>query len=317
MKISKEVKTGILVVMGIMLFVFGYNYLKGINLLKPTNVYYTTFDYNALDKSSMVTVMGNSVGKIQDIVYDYDSGKTKVSFTVNGELKFSKNSIVKMYETGLMGGNALAIIISNEGEQAQPGDYLKSEVEFGLITSLTKNFSGISSDLGITLKSTDTLMISLNKLVNDDSAEGLKQTIAELNTTLKSFKNTSNSVNNVVSKNEKNIAEVLENFKTISKDLTVLMAQLKDADMGEAVASLRKTLENLNNVLASVEKGEGSMGKLLKDDALYNNLEGATLQMEQLLEDMKLNPKRYVHFSLFGKKAKQYDAEGNEIKSKD
>jgi len=316
LKISKEVKTGILVVSGILLFIFGFNYLKGINLLEPTNVFYTEFDYNALDKSSQVTVMGNSVGKIQDIVYNYETGKTKVSFTVSEQLKFSKNSTIKMYETGLMGGNALAILVSNEGEQAKPGDFLKSEVEFGLITNLSKNFSGVTDNLGSTLKSTDSLMVSLNRLVTDNSAEGLKQTIAELNTTLKSFKNTSNAVNSVILKNDKNIAEVLENFKTTSKDLSVLITQLKDANMGETVASLHKTLDNLNAVLAAVERGEGSVGKLLKDDAVYKNLEGATIQLEQLLEDMKLNPKRYVHFSLFGKKAKQYDAEGNEIKNK-
>jgi phospholipid/cholesterol/gamma-HCH transport system substrate-binding protein len=316
LKISKEVKTGILVVLGVLLFIFGFNYLKGINLLEPTNVFYTEFDYNALDKSSPVTVMGNTVGKIQDIVYNYDTGKTRVSFTVSEQLKFSKNSTIKMYETGLMGGNALAILISNEGEQAKPGDFLKSTVEFGLVTNLSKNCSGISDNLVATLKSPDTLMVSLNKLVTDNSAEGLKQTIAELNTTLKSFKNTSNAVNSVILKNDKNIAEVLENFKTTSKDLAVLIAQLKDANMGETVASLHKTLDNLNAVLAAVERGEGSVGKLLKDDAVYNNLEGATLQLEQLLQDMKLNPKRYVHFSLFGKKPKQYDAQGNEIKNK-
>ena len=76
-------------------------------------------------------------------------------------------------------------------------------------------------------------------------------------------------------------------------------------------------MHKFDAVIAGIENGEGSVGKLLKDDGLYNNLEGASKQMEELLEDMKLNPKRYVHFSLFGKKAKQYDAEGNEIKSKD
>ena len=118
MKISREVKTGVLVLSGIVLFIFGYNYLKGKNLFESTNVYYTEFDYNALNKSSPITVNGNSVGKIQDIVYDYKTGKTRVSFDVNDALKFSKNSIIKMYETGLMGGNGLAILISNEGELA-------------------------------------------------------------------------------------------------------------------------------------------------------------------------------------------------------
>ncbi|SFZ91813.1 phospholipid/cholesterol/gamma-HCH transport system substrate-binding protein [Flaviramulus basaltis] len=315
MKISKEVKTGILVLLGIILFIFGFSYLKGKNLLESTNIYYTEFNYNALSKSSLVTVKGNSVGKITDIIYDYKTGKTRVAFFVNEQLKFSKNSIVRMYETGLMGGNGLAIIVSDEGEMAKPGDILQSEVEVGLVTSLSKNFSGLSTDLNSTLKSTDTLMSSLNKLVTDESSKGLKATIKELNETLKSFKNTSNSVNGLIAQNDDKIAEILEKFKTTSNDLALMTDELKDANIGNTVETLKTTLTNLNGLLEKVNNGEGSIGKLLKDEGLYNNLEGATLQLEQLLEDMKLNPKRYVHFSLFGKKAKQYDAEGNEIKN--
>jgi phospholipid/cholesterol/gamma-HCH transport system substrate-binding protein len=307
MKISKEVKTGILVLSGILLFIFGYNYLKGINLFESTNVYYTEFDYNALNKSSPITVNGNNVGKIQDIIYDYNSGKTRVSFTVNDALKFSKNSIIKMYETGLMGGNGLAILISNDGELAKPGDELKSEVELGLVTSLSKNFSGLSDDLDSTIKSTDTLMVSLNKLVNDNSESGLKRTIEELNYTLKSFKNTSNSVNSVISKNEANITAILDKFKTMSNDLSVLTADLKQANIGATIESLNKTLGSMNNILATIDKGEGTLGKLLKDEGLYNNMEGATKEMEALLKDIKLHPKRY--FRVLSKKEIPYKEE--------
>jgi phospholipid/cholesterol/gamma-HCH transport system substrate-binding protein len=293
LKISKEVKTGILVVAGILLFVFGFNYLKGNNLFESTDVYYTEFDYNALNKSSPITVNGNVVGKIEDIIYDFNSGKTRVSFSVNAALKFSKNSVVKMYETGLMGGNGLAILISNEGEQAKPGDVLKSEVEFGLVTTLSKNFSGLSDNLDSTLKSTDTLMFSINKLVNDNSDAGLKRTIEELNYTLKSFKNTSNSLNTVISNNDKNIAVILEKFKTISTDLALLTTDLKNANVGSTVENLNTTLTKLNNVLATIDKGEGTIGKLLKDDAVYNNLEAATKEMEELIRDIKLHPARY------------------------
>ena len=314
MNISKEVKTGILVLLGIILFIFGFSYLKGKNLLESTNIYYTEFNYNALSNSSLVTVKGNPVGKITDITYNYKTGKTRVAFFVNEQLKFSKQSIVKMYQTGLMGGNALSIIVSKKGEMAEPGDVLESEVEVGLVTSLSRNFSGLSDDLNTTLKSTDTLMSSLNKLVTDESAQGLKQTIAELNTTLKSFKNTSNSVNGLISKNDENISEILEKFKSTSNDLALMAAELKEANIGNTVESLNSTLNNLNGLLTKVNNGEGSIGKLLKDEGLYNNLEEASLQLKQLLQDMKLNPKRYVHFSLFGKKPKRYDAEGNEIK---
>lgn len=292
-----------MVVLGIALFVFGFNFLKGKNLFESTDVYYTYFDYNALTTASPVTVKGNSVGKIQSISYDYETGKTKVAFTVNAQFQFSKNSVVRMYETGLMGGNGLAIV-QKEGELAKPGDVLPSEVEYGLVTNLSKNFSGLSTDLNLTLRSTDSLINSLNKVVNDDSEKGLKRTIEELNATLKSFKNTSNSVNSLIAKNDQNITAMLENFKTTSQNLNALVAELSNANMGTTVASLNKTLDNLNSVLASVESGEGSIGKLLKDEGLYNNLESATKEMDALLRDIKLHPKRY--FRILSKKEIPY-----------
>ena len=314
MKLTREVKTAILVILGIIFFIFGFSYLKGSNIFDSNNTYYTEFDYNALSNSSAVTIKGNPIGKVTDINYDIESGKTRVAFSVDKNLKFSKNSTIRLYETGLMGGNALAIITAQDKDLAVSGDFLKSEVEHGLIKSLTGNFSEISTGLDSTLKSADTLMVNLNELVTDDSKNGLKNTLAELNSTLKSYKNLSHSINDVVKKNDANIATILENFKTASTDLTALSSELKDANLTKTVASLETTLNNVNGLLESVQNGEGSLGKLLSDDKLYANLEGAASQMEQLLEDMKLNPKRYVHFSLFGKKAKQYDAEGNEIK---
>ncbi|TNJ46616.1 MCE family protein [Tamlana fucoidanivorans] len=309
MKVTREVKTGILVILGIALFIVGFNYLKGQNLLDSSNIYYTEFEYNALSKSSAVTVKGNVVGKIKDIAYDYDSGKTRVTFAVNSQLKFSKNSRVKLYETGLMGGSALAILVENDGEIAQSGDVIQSYVEPGLVTSLSKNFSGISSELNSTLRATDTLLISMNELVKDNSEKGLKATIAELNGALKSLKYTSNSVNGLLNKNDENIAAILENFKNTSADLAALSEELKNAEIGQTVTSLNKTLQTLNSVLAGMEKGEGSMGKLLKDEALYNNLQGASQELEALLRDIKLHPKRY--FRILSKKEIPYQ-EGEE-----
>ncbi len=309
MKLSREIKTGIMVVLGIALFVFGFNFLKGKNLFESTDVYYTFFDYNALTTASPVTVKGNSIGKIQSISYDYSTGKTKVAFTVNAQLQFSKNSIIRMYETGLMGGNGLAVVI-NEGELAKPGDVLQSEVEYGLITNLSKNFSGLSTDLNETLQSTDSLITSLNNVINDNSEKSLMATVKELNETLRSFKNTSNSVNSLVAKNQENITATLENFKNTSTALTTLVAELNNANIGTTVGALNKTLDNLNKVLASVESGKGSLGKLLKDEGLYNNLENATKEMEDLLRDIKLHPKRY--FRILSKKEIPYTNDSQE-----
>lgn len=314
MKLSREIKTAILVISGILLFVFLYNYLKGDNLLVPKDSYFTEFDYNSLNSASPVTINGNIVGKIEDISYNYETGKTRVAFTVNQSLKIPEDSKIRMYEVGLMGGNGISIIEGQSSELAKPGDVLQSEVEFGLITNLSKNFSGLSSNIDTTVQSADTLLMSLNNLVIDDSDKGLKNAIAELNATIVSFKNLSTSFNSLIAKNDEKLTSVITNFDSISGNLAVISSDLKDVKFSETVAELDKTLASMNTIMANIENGKGSVGKLLNDEKLYANLEGASKQLEQLLQDMKLNPKRYVHFSLFGKKPKQYDAEGNEIK---
>ena len=305
MKISREVKTAILVILGIFFLIVGINYLKGKNIFESANTFYTEFDYNGLTTSSPVTIKGNNVSKIESIIYDYESGKTRVAFTIDKKLEFSKNSKIRLYELGLMGGNGMAIIPAQDQDLAKNGDFLESEVEEGLIKSLTNNFSGLSSGLDTTLKSADSLLISLNKIVEDDSDKGLKNAIAELNETLKSFKSLSYSFKSLVSKNDESLTSVIENFNKVSNDLASLSNDLKDVEIAKTVNDLDQTLLNVNTLLADLEKGEGSLGKLLKDEQLYDNLEIASNQLKELLQDFKLNPKRYINVSVFGGKNKK------------
>lgn len=304
---SRQVKTGVLVLLGLALFIFGFNYLKGKDIFSSENIYHTDFDYNALTLSSVVTIKGNVVGKVKTIDYDFDTGKTKVTIAVNPKLKFSKKSRIRLYETSIMGGNALAIIEVNDTDYAESGDYIASELEPGLIKSLSKNFSGLSTDLNATLKSTDTLMVNLNRLIKDDTEDGLKYTIKELNMTLKSFKNTSNSINHLV--NDKKITAILGKFDAIGSELKAMSSQLKDANLGTTVTSLNSALSSLDSVLTSMDNGEGTLGKLLKEEGLYNNLESATGELKALLEDIKLHPKRY--FRILSKKEIPYKESEN------
>ncbi len=293
MKISREVKTAVLVLSGIALFVYLFTFLKGDDLFSNTNTYYTEFDYNALSPSSSVTVKGNKVGKVEEIKYDFETGKTRVYFSVNPKLKFSKSSVIRLYETGLMGGNALAIVNSNQGELAKPGDFIPSEVQPGLITSLKSNFSGLSTDLDSTLRSADTLMTNLNKMVVDDSEAGLKSTIEELNATLKSFKSLSYSVQGLIKANDAKIDSILSNFNSTSENLSKLSDDIKDIELAKTISKFDESLTSINTLLASVNSNDGTLGKLLNDDALYNNLEAASKEMEELLLDIKLHPARY------------------------
>lgn len=293
MKISREIKTATLVLSGVLLLVFLINYLKGESLFDSNETYYTEFDYNALTKASPVTVKGNTVGKIQDIIYDFNTGKTRVSFTVDNQLNFSKESKIRLYKTGLMGGNALAIVVSNIGETATSGDFLSSEVEEDLISSLTTNFSGVSNNLDTTLSSADSLLVNLNGLVLDNSEDGIKNAIAELNSTMKSFKAVSYTINTLVKDNDEKLNSVLSNFDVISSDLATITGDLKNVKLSNTVKNLDNTLSTANRLITRIENSDGTLGKLLNDASLYNNLEAATKEMELLLIDIKLHPARY------------------------
>lgn len=293
MKISREVKTGILVLSGIALFIYLLSFLMGENLFDNSSTYYTEFEYNALSSASPVTIKGNKIGKIEDIKYDFESGKTRVEFTVNPKLEFSKNSKIRLYQTGIMGGNALAIIDAADGELAKPGDFIASEVKPGIVSALESDFSKVSGNLDSTIRSADTLVNNLNALVIDESNEGLKQTIAELNSTLRSFKNLSYSVQGVIKENDTKIATILDNFNVTSENLSKLSDDIKDIELGKTIAKFDESLSSINALLASVNSSDGTLGKLLNDDALYKNLEGASKEMELLLLDIKLHPARY------------------------
>lgn len=316
---SKEIKTAILVLSGILLFIFIFYYLKGENILDNSKKISAIYDnVEGLAPSAAVTINGHKIGKVQSIHFTNDlSGKLNVNMLIDSDFEFSKNSTAQLYEAGLIGGKAIAIIPAFDGApNVESGDLLSSDVKPGLTDLVNQRLTPLQEKMETMMVSADTLLVNLNSLFDAQTKSNIKSSIAELSTTIASFKSTSESLNDLVVDNSSSIGQTITNFNKISEDLTSLSTSLAAADFDTIMADLKSTISSFNQLLSAIENGEGSVGKLMKDEAVYNNLEVATKQLEELLEDMKLNPKRYVHFSLFGKKAKQYDSEGNELKNK-
>ncbi|MCK5400753.1 MAG: MCE family protein [Flavobacteriaceae bacterium] len=308
MKISREVKTAVLVISGILLFIFIFNYLKGENILDSSRTFYTVYDnVEGLASSTPVTINGLSVGKVQSISFKDDgSGRLEVKFLVDSDFEFSKNSKAELYEAGLIGGKAIAIIPAfDNAENAKKGDYLKGTVKAGLTDLVNQRLTPLQEKMETMMVSADSLLTNINSVFDVQTKANLKKSIAELSLTIESFKNTSVSINNLIANNQEKLSSTLINVENISSNLSKITDSLSNANLGKTIKELQATIVSFDKILVGIDNGEGSIGKLFKDEGLYNNLKGATKEMEELLRDIKLHPKRY--FRILSKKEIPYN----------
>jgi phospholipid/cholesterol/gamma-HCH transport system substrate-binding protein len=314
LKISKELKTGIIAIIAITVLIWGYNFLKKQNLFEKELIYYTSFNnVQGLSNSSKVTLNGLQIGNIIDINFDKDKkGSFIVKFNITKNIKFSKNSIAKIIPPTIngMGAAELAIIPDFNGKPAKNGDYLPGQIAPGLMDTLSQKIDPLNKRLNSVLENTDKLLVNLNNTLEPKTQQNIKTAIANLNTTLNHFKNVSKNFDTLLAENKVKFNSILNNAETTSKSLAKITSEMEKENLTKelqsAMANLNKSLKSFDGILAKIDNGEGSIGMLLKDKGLYNNLENASKEMEELLREMKLHPKRFVHFSLFGKKDKGY-----------
>lgn len=307
MKISKEVKAALLVILGILLFIFGFNYLKGQNLLGSSRTFYAVYDnVEGLALSTPVTINGLPVGKVIDMGFKGDgSGKLLVKLLVDSDFQFSKNSKAELYETGLIGGKAIAIIPAFDGAQnAESGSHLTGGVKAGLSELVNQKLTPLQGKIEDAMVSLNLVLKDVHQIFDDKTKINIKTSIGDLKEVISNFKEASKTIDVLVVSNKEKLNSTLSNVDNISSNLSKVSDSIANANLGETIKNLESTLQNFDNILAGLEKGEGSMGKLLKDDALYNNLKGASKEMEELLEDIKLHPKRY--FRILSKKEIPY-----------
>ena len=226
---------------------------------------------------------------------------------IDSDFNFSKNSIAELYESGLIGGKAISIIPAFDGSaNTISGDVLKSKIKPGLTELVNQRLTPLQEKIESVMVSADHLLNNVNSIFDEKTKSEIKGSISQLEQTISSFEKTSNSLQNLLETNKNAINNSIGNFSDISDDLSIVTDKLSKSDFEQTINELKYSLNSFNSLLSDLGRGEGSLGKLFNDEGLYNNLEASLGQLESLLEDMKLNPKRYVHFSLFGKKNKQY-----------
>lgn len=293
---------------GIFLFILGFSYLKSAPLFDDSKIFYAIYDHvGGLQPGTQVSINGLAVGKVQSIQFKDTAGNLMVTFSVSSDFEFSKNSKAQLYDTGIIGGKGIQIQPVFDGApKAKSGDTLVTTTKPGLTELVQQNLAPLQLKIEGAVSDADSLLVNFNEILDDETKLNLRQSVAGLNQLIRSFQGSANTLNNLLAENKGQLDSSITNINHITGNFSKLSDSLANAGLAGTVKNLETTIGNLNKVLAKIETGEGSLGKLVKDEALYNNLSNASKELDLLLQDFRLNPKRYVNVSVFGKKQKEY-----------
>lgn len=308
MKLSYEIKTGVLVLTGIILFIIGFSYLKSNDVFIKDRVFYAVYeDVEGVSKGTPVTISGFNVGSVQDIKFFNNSSKLLLKFRVENDFNFSNQSTAQIYETGLIGGKALAVIPKYGNEIAKSGDTLNSSIAPGLTELVNDKLSPLQEKIESMVVSADSVLISLNSVLNTQAKDQIQSTITNFSSTVTDLKNSAGTLDEMISMNKNKINNIITNVNKSSNELSDLSNSFSDLTV--IIENLLESSNSIENIVNEISSGNGSLGNLIYDDNLIKSLNAASSNINLLIEDLRLNPKRYVHFSLFGKKNKPYNKE--------
>ncbi|MBT3442720.1 MAG: MCE family protein [Flavobacteriaceae bacterium] len=305
MKNKNEIKTGILVVIGIGLFIFGFSYLKSNDIFVGDRTFYAVYDdVEGVVNGTLVTVNGFPVGSIQDISF-LKNNNLLVKFRVENDLTFSINSIAQIYETGLIGGKALAIIPANDNSRiAVSKDTLKSSVAPGLTELVNEKLTPLQENIESMILSANEVLSKVSLIFDDSTRTNLKTIVSDFTETIRDLKETSA----VLKSNKLNIDKIIDNALDISTDLSEISKTINQSELDLIISNFKIFSNDLALILEKINDSNGTISKLIENDTLFQNLNNASKSIDLLLEDIRLNPKRYIHFSIFGKKDKVYQS---------
>ena len=292
---SKEIIIGLVTLISLALLYFGLNYLKGANIFKPTNLYYVRMpDVNELQLSNPVYVDGFKVGLVRAINYDFqNSGNIVVQISLDKKMRVETGSHIEI-KTGLTSGAYLNLKLNKYvSTYYQSGDTIDGVSEKGMMEKISDN---ILPQFEAMLPRLDSILQGIQFLVNHPA---LAQSLEQLSATTANLESSTRQLNQLLSKD---ISPIVANLNQVSSDFTVVSSQFKQMDLNATLQHVDKMVQNLDKITGQLNSKDNSLGLFLNDRSVYDHLDSTFVNASNLLLDLKLNPKRYVHFSLFGKK---------------
>ena len=299
-----EIKIGIFGLCVLVILFFGIKFLKGSDIFQKENTYYAYYnDVSGMLVSSNVLVNGLRVGYVKEIEATNERADNfLVTFTCSSDIKIPQDSKITLFSADLLGSKALKLQLGTSSKIIEDGDTLSSDRELGMLDNLGASVSPLMNNL-------DSILTSLNKILNTQTQNSLQNTIANLETTTSKLSSISTDLDNLMTNEKTKLAKIIENtesitanFKENNEKLSNIIANVDNivdsaakANIGTTLIETGKSIEKLNSVLGVIEKGKGNVGLLINDEELYKSLDNSAKNLNKLIEDMKENPKKYIN----------------------
>jgi phospholipid/cholesterol/gamma-HCH transport system substrate-binding protein len=322
-RITNEIKTAVLAIIALVIFIIGFNYLKGTGTFNKNKTIHAIYaDATGLTPSSFVILHGVNIGSVKNIgLSKKEVGKVEVDFTISNDVPLPIDSKALITSIDLFGNKAITIVPGASATMLADGASITSAVEKGMMDKLgenadpiMKNIDGTVIQAKASLTTIDNTVANINSLIDEQTKRNLQQSIAGLNSSVKDF----NALSSSLAAQREKIASTVTALETFAQNLNKNNAAINStlanvktttdglakADITATVNNLKNTLASLDNTISKINNNQGSMGMLINDKKFYNDLQGSLHSLDALLADLKAHPGRYVSFSVFGKKQK-------------
>ena len=298
-KFSKEIQIALVAIVGVIVLYFGLQFLKGLTVFTTDSNYYVKFkDISGLSASSPVYANGYRVGVVEDIIYDYQhQDQIVASVGLNKEMRLPKGSSAQIV-SDLLGNIKLELVLGpNPADLLAPGDTIMGGIQSGMMGAAANMMPQIQA----MLPKLDSILVSVNQLLADPALKNSLHNIDEITANLTT---TSNELNALTISLNRQMPSMLQNADGVLANANDFTRNLNELDLANTMAKVNNTLQNVEQMTAKLNSNDGTLGLLMRDPDLYNNLNSTMMHADSLVIDLKQHPKRYVHFSIFGKKDK-------------
>ncbi|MDY0344627.1 MAG: MlaD family protein [Lentimicrobium sp.] len=316
-KLSREIKAGLFTIITLAAFIWGFNFLKGRDIFGTQRTFYAVYDNVAgLMTANSITINGLQVGQVKAIYFNpNNSEEVIVELLLSNDVAIPSNSVARLFSSDLLGTRGIQIIAGNASTLAQSGDTLTSVIQQNLKDELNDMVEPIMQKTESLITTFDTVLFAVNDIFNRETRENLISSIESLRNIIVNLEGITHSVDTMVEGQKNRLAAIIANAESITTNLknnnanltriitnTALISDtLAQADVGQVMRQLQQSMARLDDITQRVDRGEGTLGQLLNNDTVYNELENSSRELKELLQDIKLNPGRYVHFSVFGR----------------